>query len=218
MPLRSLVATLTAGLAAAATALAAAGPVHADAPRGHACSSAVAIERYSDVLDKTTYAGTFVGNLSGLAVDRDGSLLAVSDRSALFTLDRRTLAPRGVIPLITETGAALDAEALAVDRDGTRIVASETEPSLRRYDRRGRFLGSLPVPDDAVRDGHEVLVDDLGDGLDGVHAVLHVGVAVGEDGDRVVPSAAVERADAVHPPAVCGAGQPPVLDVHLHGG
>ncbi|WP_060886365.1 esterase-like activity of phytase family protein [Streptomyces caniscabiei] len=147
MPLRSLVATLTAGLAAAATALAAAGPVHADAPRGHACSSAVAIERYSDVLDKTTYAGTFVGNLSGLAVDRDGSLLAVSDRSALFTLDRRTLAPRGVIPLITETGAALDAEALAVDRDGTRIVASETEPSLRRYDRRGRFLGSLPVPD-----------------------------------------------------------------------
>ncbi|MDX2598464.1 esterase-like activity of phytase family protein [Streptomyces caniscabiei] len=147
MPLRSLVATLTAGLAAAAVTLAAAGPVHADAPRGHACSSAVAIERYSDALDKTTYAGTFVGNLSGLAVDRDGSLLAVSDRSALFTLDRRTLAPRGVLPLTTETGAALDAEALAVDRDGTRIVTSETEPSLRRYDRRGRILGSLPVPD-----------------------------------------------------------------------
>ncbi|MBD9703739.1 esterase-like activity of phytase family protein [Streptomyces sp. ID01-12c] len=147
MPLRSFVATLTAGLAAAAVTLAAAGPVHADAPRGHACSSAVAIERYSDALDKTTYAGTFVGNLSGLAVDRDGSLLAVSDRSALFTLDRRTLAPRGVLPLTTETGAALDAEALAVDRDGTRIVASETEPALRRYDRRGRILGSLPVPD-----------------------------------------------------------------------
>ncbi|WNZ11293.1 esterase-like activity of phytase family protein [Streptomyces sp. 11x1] len=148
MPLRSLVATLTAGLAAAATTLAAAGPVHADSARGHACSSSVSIEKYSDALDKTTYAGTFVGNLSGLAVDRDGSLLAVSDRSALFTLDRRTLAPEGVLPLATQSDAALDSEAVAVDRDGTLLVASETEPTVRRYDRRGRILGSLPVPDE----------------------------------------------------------------------
>ncbi|MFF7387116.1 esterase-like activity of phytase family protein [Streptomyces scabiei] len=147
MPLRSLVATLTAGLAAAAT-LAAAGPVHADSARGHACSPSVSIEKYSDALDKTTYAGTFVGNLSGLAVDRDGSLLAVSDRSALFTLDRRTLAPEGVLPLATQSGAALDSEAVAVDRDGTLLVASETEPTVRRYDRRGRILGGLPVPDE----------------------------------------------------------------------
>ncbi|MDX3629552.1 esterase-like activity of phytase family protein [Streptomyces europaeiscabiei] len=146
MPLRSLVATLTAGLAAATT-FAAAGPVHADSARSHACSSSVSIEAYSDALDKTTYAGTFVGNLSGLAVDHDGSLLAVSDRSSLFTLDGRTLRPRGVVPLATETGAALDSEGLAVDRDGTRLVTSETEPSVRRYDRRGRLLGSLPVPD-----------------------------------------------------------------------
>ncbi|MFF9036666.1 esterase-like activity of phytase family protein [Streptomyces sp. NPDC014892] len=147
MPLRTLLATLTAGLAAATTTLAAAGPVHADSPQRHACSSSVSIEGYSDALDKTTHADTFVGNLSGLAVDRDGSLLAVSDRSALFTLDRRTLAPKGVLPLATETGAALDSEALAVDRDGTRLITSETEPTVRRYDRRGRILGSLPVPD-----------------------------------------------------------------------
>ncbi|MDT0571521.1 esterase-like activity of phytase family protein [Streptomyces sp. DSM 3412] len=147
MPLRSLVATLSAGLAVAAATLAAAGPVQADTPRGHACSSSVSIEGYSDALDKTTYADTFVGNLSGLAVDRDGSLLAVSDRSALFTLDRRTRAPEGVLPLATETGAALDSEALAVDRDGTRLITSETEPTVRRHDRRGRILGSLPVPD-----------------------------------------------------------------------
>lgn len=146
MPLRSVVATLTAGLAAATT-LAAAGPVHADSPRGHACSSSVSIGAYSEALDKTTYEGTFVGNLSGLAVDRDGSLLAVSDRSSLFTLDRRTLRPRGVVPLATETGAALDSEGLAVDRDGTRLVSSETEPTVRRYDRAGRLLGGLPVPD-----------------------------------------------------------------------
>lgn len=145
MSLRSLVASLTAGLAAATT-LAAAGPVHADSPRGHACSPSVSIEAYSDALDRTTYDGTFVGNLSGLALDRDGSLLAVSDRSSLFTLDRRTLRPRGVVPLATETGAALDSEALAVDRDGTRLIASETEPSVRRYDRAGRLRGTLPVP------------------------------------------------------------------------
>ncbi|QFQ97559.1 esterase-like activity of phytase family protein [Streptomyces phaeolivaceus] len=147
MPLRTLLATLTAGLAAATTTLAAAGPVHADSPREQACSPSVAITGYSDALDKTTYENTFVGNLSGLAVDRDGSLLAVSDRSSLFTLDRRTLRPKGVVPLATETGAALDSEAVVVDRDGTRLITSETEPTVRRYDRLGRILGSLPVPD-----------------------------------------------------------------------
>ncbi|WP_200307321.1 esterase-like activity of phytase family protein [Streptomyces adelaidensis] len=146
MPLRTLLATLTAGLAAATTTLAAAGPVHADSPRKRACSASVSIDRYSDALDKTTYEDTFVGNFSGLAVDRDGSLLAVSDRSSLFTLDRRTLRPTGVVPLATETGAALDSEALVVDRDGTRLITSETEPTVRRYDRQGRILGSLPVP------------------------------------------------------------------------
>ncbi|MER6158311.1 esterase-like activity of phytase family protein [Streptomyces sp. NPDC001868] len=146
MSLRTLLASLTAGLAAATTILAAAGPVHADSPREHACSSSVSITGYSDALDKTTYENTFVGNFSGLAVDHDGSLLAVSDRSSLFTLDRRTLRPKGVLPLATETGAALDSEALVVDRDGTRLITSETEPTVRRYDRRGRILGSLPVP------------------------------------------------------------------------
>ncbi|TQE20096.1 esterase-like activity of phytase family protein [Streptomyces ipomoeae] len=101
----------------------------------------------SDVLDKTTYEGTFVGNFSALAVDRDGSLLALSDRSSLFTLDAKSLRPKGVVPLATETGAALDSEGLVVDRDGTRLISSETEPSVRRYDREGRPLGSLPVPD-----------------------------------------------------------------------
>ncbi|UUU33753.1 esterase-like activity of phytase family protein [Streptomyces sp. CA-210063] len=147
MRLRTLLATVTAGLAAATTTLAAAGPVHADSPRNNACSPSVSIDAYSDALDKTTYEGTFVGNFSALAVDRDGSLLAVSDRSSLFSLDRRTLQPKGVVPLATESGAALDSEGLVVDRDGTRLVTSETEPTVRRYDREGRILGSLPVPD-----------------------------------------------------------------------
>ncbi|MFD5011700.1 esterase-like activity of phytase family protein [Streptomyces chartreusis] len=148
MRLRTVLATVTAGLAAA-TCLTAAGPANArpDSPAGHACSPAVSIDRFSDALDKTAYEGTFVGNFSALAVDRDGSLAAVSDRSALFGLDARTLAPESVVPLADESGAALDSEGLVVDRDGTRLVAGETEPSVRRYSRDGRILDRLPVPD-----------------------------------------------------------------------
>ncbi|MGX1910448.1 esterase-like activity of phytase family protein [Streptomyces phaeochromogenes] len=144
MRLRPLLATVTAALAAAAC-LTAAAP--AKAQRGNACSPSVSIESFSDALDKTTYEGTFVGNFSALAVDRDGRIAAVSDRSALFTLDRKTLRPASVVPLADESGSALDSEGLAVDRDGTRLITSETEPSIRRYARDGRILDHLPVPD-----------------------------------------------------------------------
>ncbi|MBA2806328.1 esterase-like activity of phytase family protein [Streptomyces sp. KM273126] len=147
--LKTRLATVTAALAAATT-LGAAGPVHADtnAPQSHACSPAVSIDSFSDALDKTTYEGTFVGNLSALAVTRDGSLAAVSDRSALFTLDPRTLRPTGVAPLADDKGAELDSEGVVVDRDGTLLISSEKEPSVRRYDREGHLLAdSLPVPD-----------------------------------------------------------------------
>ncbi len=80
-------------------------------------------------------------------MDRDGSLAALSDRSALFDLDARTLAPRSVVPLADERGTALDSEGLAIDRDGTRLITSETEPSIRRYSAEGHLLGRLPVPD-----------------------------------------------------------------------
>lgn len=144
MRLRPLLATVTAALATA-TCLTAAAP--ANAQPTNACSPRVSIESFSDALDKTTYEGTFVGNLSALAVDRDGRIAAVSDRSALFTLDRKTLRPASAVPLADETGAALDSEGLAVDRDGTRLITSETEPSIRRYARDGRILDRLPVPD-----------------------------------------------------------------------
>ncbi|WP_406008794.1 esterase-like activity of phytase family protein [Streptomyces sp. NBC_00637] len=153
MRLRTVLATLTAGLAAATT-LAAAGPADArpatttaaDTATGHACSPAVSLAGFSDALDKTTFDGTFVGNFSALALDRDGSLAALSDRSSLFGLEAKTLAPRSVVPLADESGAALDSEGLAVDRDGTRLVTSETEPSVRRYRAEGEILDRLPVP------------------------------------------------------------------------
>jgi hypothetical protein len=145
MPLRTHLALFTAGLAAA-TCLTAAGP--AQAHTSHACSPSVSLDRFSDALDKTTYEDTFVGNLSALAVGRDGSLAALSDRSSLFRLDARTLKPRSVVPLADETGAALDSEGLVADGDGTYLVTSETEPSVRRYSRTGKILDRLPVPDD----------------------------------------------------------------------
>ncbi|MGW4271138.1 esterase-like activity of phytase family protein [Streptomyces seoulensis] len=144
MRLRTVLATVTAGLAAATCVTA--GPAAAATRQDHACSSAVSLDRFSDALDKTTYQGDYVGNLSALAADRHGDLAALSDRSSLFTLDRRTLRPTGVTPLADENGAALDSEGLAVDFDGTRLVTSETEPSVRRYSRDGRVLERLAVP------------------------------------------------------------------------
>ncbi|GLY92408.1 esterase-like activity of phytase family protein [Actinoallomurus iriomotensis] len=113
----------------------------------HACSASVDVDAFSDALDKTTFDGVYVGNLSALAVDRGGRIAALSDRSSLFSLDARTLRPVGVVALADESGAALDSEGLVVDRDGTRLVTSEVEPSIRRYSRAGKILGRLPVPD-----------------------------------------------------------------------
>ncbi|MFJ4788819.1 esterase-like activity of phytase family protein [Streptomyces sp. NPDC088794] len=151
MRLRTVLTTVTAALAAA-TCLTAAGPASAgsygsaNSSGSRACSPAVSLDRFSDALDKTTYQGTFVGNFSALAVDRDGSLAALSDRSSLFDLDAKTLAPKKAVPLADENGAALDSEGLVIDRDGTRLITSETEPSIRRYSRDGRILDRLPVP------------------------------------------------------------------------
>ncbi|MGW3203303.1 esterase-like activity of phytase family protein [Streptomyces sp. NPDC001135] len=146
MRLRTVLAALTAGLAAV-TPVTAAGPATAsDSASGHRCSPAVSLDRFSDALDKTTYDGTFVGNLSALAMDRDGSIAALEDRSSLFSLDPTTLQPRAAVHLADEKGADLDSEGLVVDRDGTRLITSETEPSVRRYSADGRILDRLPVP------------------------------------------------------------------------
>ncbi|MFC9928775.1 esterase-like activity of phytase family protein [Streptomyces sp. NPDC127190] len=145
MRLRTLLATVTAGLAAA-TCLTAAGPASANTPENHACSPSVSLDRFSDALDKTTYDGTFAGNFSALATDRDGSLAALEDRSSLFDLDPDTLQPRRVVHLADEQGADLDSEGLVIDRDGTRLITSENEPSVRRYAADGTLLDRLPVP------------------------------------------------------------------------
>ncbi|GGL70781.1 lipoprotein [Streptomyces fumigatiscleroticus] len=150
MRMRTVLATVTAGLAAA-TCLAAAGPATAAAQQRsshqqNSCSSSVALTGFSDALDKTTYDDTYVGNFSALARNRDGSLAALSDRSSLFTLDAKTLQPESVVRLADENGAALDSEGLVADRDGTYLVSSEGEPAVRRYRADGKILDRLPVP------------------------------------------------------------------------
>ncbi|RSN48263.1 hypothetical protein DMH12_27615 [Streptomyces sp. WAC 04229] len=145
--LRTLLAALTTSLAAAGCLIAAGPAVAQERPQGNACSPAVSLTGYSDALDKTTHDGTYVGNLSALARGGRGTVAALSDRSALFRLDARSLQPRNVTPLADENGAALDAEGLVADGDGTYLVSSETEPSVRRYSRTGEILGRLPVPD-----------------------------------------------------------------------
>ncbi|MDD7931557.1 hypothetical protein [Actinomycetospora straminea] len=65
------------------------------------CSPAVAIAGFSDVLDGRGYGARRtwpVTGLSGLGVDRDGTLLALSDRSVLFTLDPGRREPTGATP------------------------------------------------------------------------------------------------------------------------
>ncbi|MFI1972733.1 hypothetical protein BLA24_27040 [Streptomyces cinnamoneus] len=138
------------------TAVAGAVPATAAAPApGHAanhdsdrpCTPDVSLAGFSDALDKTYFQGSYVGNLSALARDSGGRTAALSDRSLLFTLDAQRK-PERVLRLADENGKDLDSEGLVIDRDGGYLVTSETEPSVRRYDRDGKLLGALPVPDE----------------------------------------------------------------------
>lgn len=109
------------------------------------CSAAVALTAFSDHLDETTFEGQPVAGLSALAPQADGSLLALSDRSELFTLDADRN-PTAVVALRDENGADLDSEGLVADRDGTIWVSSEFGPAVRHYAADGTILGSLPLP------------------------------------------------------------------------
>ncbi|MEU7578927.1 esterase-like activity of phytase family protein [Streptomyces sp. NPDC041068] len=139
---------------AASAALLASGMTAAAAARdsgvsgGGACSPRVSVDRYSDALDKTRVDGRLVGGLSALAVERDGSVSAVSDRAALFRIDVRGKEPRatGFVPLADEAGAALDSEGLVLDRDGSRLITDERGPAVLGYGRDNALLGRLPVP------------------------------------------------------------------------
>ncbi|MFF3564752.1 esterase-like activity of phytase family protein [Streptomyces sp. NPDC002574] len=118
----------------------------ADVAGSDAASGRVVVDWFSDALDKTYFQGVFVGNLSALALDPEGRIAALSDRSTLFTLDAATYEPVGVMRLMDEHGREADFEALVFDHDGSLLVASERS-DIRRCTRQGTFVRMLPAQD-----------------------------------------------------------------------
>jgi len=127
-----------------------------------ACTEDVQLIGFSDALDKRTYQGTTVGGLSGLAYDRrDGVFHALVDGQGttparFYTLRLTTDAEPRILDVTTLrraagdvpfTGADLDGEGIVVARGRELLVASETEPSIRRFSRSGTQRGSLDVPE-----------------------------------------------------------------------
>ncbi|MFE1870501.1 esterase-like activity of phytase family protein [Streptomyces sp. NPDC059496] len=151
MRLRTLAATAAATAALAGTLAPPA--LAAGAPKGNRpCSPYLSVAGFSDALDKTTIDGRPVGGISGLAVDRDGTIAAVSDKSVLYSLKvGRGDTPKATatkrLPLTDGAGQPLDSEGIVVDRDGSYLVTDEFAPAIRRYGRTGEVLGTLPVPD-----------------------------------------------------------------------
>jgi hypothetical protein len=144
-----------AAVTAALTSLAAAGSAAAAT-----CSPDASLLSYTDALDKTTFAGTQVGGLSALTLDGGDRARALVDNQGTTDArvydvkldDRRNTAKVTGVTWLKKadttnyTGQTLDGEGLVQLRDGTFLVSSETEPSIKRFDRRGRQIGELPVP------------------------------------------------------------------------
>lgn len=146
------VATAPGATAAATAAHAAAGFVPTCAPSAAALS-------YSDALDKLVYDGTELGGLSSLAYDaRSGSWVSAVDNHGTDPARIwffRDLGDPTVTrdPLVLKNadgtpydGTNSDNEGLAVLPDGDFLVSSETEPSIRIYNREGVQQASLPIP------------------------------------------------------------------------
>jgi hypothetical protein len=150
---------------AAGTPTARAAPPGASPPAsGAACAAGVDLLGFSDALDKARFEDTAVGGLSALAYDptRDVYLALVDNErdtpARLYTV-RLPLAGgalgRPEVMGVTRlrdaagrpfTGRTLDGEGLARLPAGDLLVASETEPSLRRFAPDGRLLAELAAP------------------------------------------------------------------------
>lgn len=120
---------------------------------------------YSDALEGASYRGTKVGGLSGLAYDHSRNVYyALADSGVestpvrFYTLKAPLEEGRLADPVITGvttlrnaqgepfTGYDFDGEDIALTRGGDVLIASETEPSLRKFSLDGHLLAELPVP------------------------------------------------------------------------
>jgi len=130
------------------------------------CAPGVSIAGFSDALDKTTFARTNVGGLSGLAYDAGrGVYYAVVDnenhrQARFYTLWIKAPNSQGFPdPIVLDvtwltdadgeqfTDQNFDGEAITATPDGTLLVASETEPSIREFSLAGELLRELPIPE-----------------------------------------------------------------------
>jgi hypothetical protein len=98
------------------------------------------------------------GGLSGLSIGRDGKLYAVSDNGYWLSA-KMEIDPNGVLLNLTDwqiapilattntpvTGALRDAEALAVAKDGSFLVAFEGTHRISRYSPPPKTFASTPV-------------------------------------------------------------------------
>ena len=128
------------------------------APDASACNDLASVLATSDALDKASFGGTTVGGLSGLAQDADGHALALVDDqpgAAARFYDLRLASPPGAIDVAATavttlqgfTGSNFDGEGIAIERDGSLLISSETEPSIRHFSRDGALIDTLPMPD-----------------------------------------------------------------------
>jgi hypothetical protein len=128
-------------------------------PAGRECAPAAAALSFSDSLDKLVRNGAELGGLSSLAYDARSHAWASAvdnngtDPARIWFF--RDLAHPTVVrdPLVLKRpdgtpydGTNSDNEGLAVLPDGDYVVSSETEPSIRIYNRDGVQQASLPVP------------------------------------------------------------------------
>ena len=151
--------TLSALAAVAAQAPAGAWP-GSRLPAGQgACPPRATALGFSDGLDKAVADGVTVGGLSDIAYDRRRHAYAstvdnhATDPSRIWFWAGPEHAHTVGRPLVLTapdgtpyTGATADNEGLAVLPGGNYLVSSETEPSIRIFDRRGRQRSQLPVP------------------------------------------------------------------------
>ena len=162
--LRSRTGTLAAAaLAAVALVPAAGAPALAAGQPGllasRACPPSAVAVSFSDSLDKLVRNGAELGGLSALAFDaRSAAWVSAVDNHGTDPARIwffRNLADPVVVrdPLVLRQpdgtpydGTNSDNEGLAVLPDGSYLVSSETEPSIRVYGRDGVQLASLPVP------------------------------------------------------------------------
>lgn len=120
---------------------------------------------HSAALEGESYRGTKVGGLSGLAYDHSRNVYyALADSGVestparFYTLKARLEDGRLADPVITDvtnlrnaqgepfTGYDFDGEDIVLTRRGEILIASETEPSIRKFSLDGHLLAELPVP------------------------------------------------------------------------